>query len=148
MPLVGRLSDRMDKYKIFVAGSLLASIMILIYTNISVTPMWIVIMLNVFLFMGIMSRMVPAVALNSAVPEPYDRGAYMSINSSLQQMAGGFAAMVAGLIVFQPTETSPIENFNWLGIIVVGFILWCLYLVYRVRQVVMKKMAGHQPVMS
>jgi predicted MFS family arabinose efflux permease len=141
MPLVGKLSDRIDKYKIFVAGSLLASVMILIYTNISITPMWIVIALNIFLFMGIMSRMVPAVALNSAVPEAYDRGAYMSINSSLQQMAGGFAAMVAGLIVFQPTETSPIENFNWLGIIVVGFILWCIYLVYRVKQVVLRKMA-------
>jgi hypothetical protein len=86
-----------------------------------------------------MSRMVPATALNSAVPEVYDRGAYMSINSSLQQMAGGFAAMFAGLVVVQQTKTSPLEHFDILGFIMIGFILWCLYLVYRVSAIVRKK---------
>ena len=88
-----------------------------------------------------MSRMVPATALNSAVPEPYDRGAYMTINASLQQMAGGLAAMFAGFIVVQHTKTSPLEHFNWLGFIMVGFITWCVYLVYRVRQIVVAKAA-------
>jgi hypothetical protein len=49
--------------------------MILIYTNPPV-PIWVVIIINIIMFMGIMSRMVPATTLNSAVPEPYDRGAY------------------------------------------------------------------------
>ena len=65
-----------------------------------------------FLFMGIMSRMVPATALASAIPDMKDRGAYMSINSSLQQMAGGIAAVCAGLIVTQTTKTSPIEQYD------------------------------------
>ena len=87
MPLVGRLSDRVDKFKIFVFGSALAAIMVLVYTNLGPVPIWQVIVINMILFMGIMSRMVPATALNTAVPEMYDRGAFMSINSSLQQMA-------------------------------------------------------------
>ncbi len=144
MPVVGRLSDRIDKYKIFAVGSVLAAIMILIYTNLSPVPIWVVIIINVILFMGIMSRMVPASALNSAVPEPYDRGAYMSINSSLQQMAGGFAAMFAGLVVIQQTKTSPLEHFNWLGYVMVGIIVLCLYLVYRMSQLVKRKIAAHQ----
>jgi len=115
MPVVGKLSDRIDKFKLFAIGSLIASIMVLIYTNLTPVPIYVVIGINMLLFMGIMSRMVPATALNSAIPEPYDRGAYMSINSSLQQMAGGFAAMFAGLVVVQQTKTSPIEHFNWLG---------------------------------
>lgn len=139
MPLIGRLSDRVDKYKVFTIGSLLAIVMILIYTNLTPVHIWIVIMVNVILFMGIMSRMVPATALNSAVPEAYDRGAYMSINSSLQQMAGGLAAMFAGFVVVQQTPTSPLENFNFLGIIMVGFMVWCIYLVKRVSQIVKRQ---------
>lgn len=136
MPLIGKLSDKFDKFKVFAIGSLIGSVMILIYTNLIPVPLYLVVIVNGVLFMGLMSRMVPATALNSAMPAAYDRGAYMSINSSLQQMAGGFAAMFAGLVVIQETKTSPLENFNLLGMIVVGFMLWCVYLVWRVKQIV------------
>lgn len=139
MPIIGKLSDKIDRFKLFTIGSFIAIIMILIYTNLTPVPIWVVIVINMVLFMGIMSRMVPATALNSAIPEAYDRGAYMSINSSLQQMAGGLAAMFAGLVVVQHTKTSPLEHFNVLGFVMVGFILWCLYLVYRVSVIVKKK---------
>ena len=142
MPLIGRLSDRIDKFKVFTIGSLLATVMIVIYTNLTPVPLWLVTGINVILFMGIMSRMVPAVALNSAVPEAYDRGAYMSINSSLQQLAGGMAAMFAGFVVVQQTKTSPLENFNVLGYVMVGLMMWCIYLVWRVSEIVKRKGNG------
>jgi predicted MFS family arabinose efflux permease len=91
------------------------------------------------LFMGIMSRIVPASALNSAVPDMVDKGAYMSINSSLQQMAGGLAAIFAGLVVSQPSKTGPIENFNVLGYVMVVLVLLCVYLMGRVNTVVKRK---------
>lgn len=141
MPIIGKLSDRINKLKLFIAGSAIASVMILIYSNLGPSPIWVVIGINMILFMGIMSRMVPAMALNSAVPEAYDRGAFMSVNSSLQQMAGGFAAMFAGFVVVQDTPTSPLEHFNWLGILMVGFMAWCVYLVYRVQNIVKRKIA-------
>jgi predicted MFS family arabinose efflux permease len=139
MPIIGRMSDKHSKFVIFTIGSIIASILIVVYTNLTPVPLWVVIVLNMVLFMGIMSRMVPAVALSSAVPESYDRGAYMSINSSLQQMAGGFAAMFAGLVIVQKTSTSPLEHFDWLGYIMVGFMVLCIYLVWRMNNVVMKK---------
>lgn len=139
MPIIGRLSDKIDKLKLFAIGSSIACVMIVIYSNLGPVPMWTVISINVILFMGIMSRMVPATALNSAVPDPPDRGAYMSINSSLQQMAGGLAAIFAGFVVIQETKTSPLENFNVLGYVMVGVMVWCIYLVYRVREIVKNK---------
>lgn len=142
MPIVGKLSDRIDKFKLFAIGSAIASVMILVYTNLTPVPIWVVIIINMFLFMGVMSRMVPATALNSAIPEAYDRGAYMSVNSSLQQMAGGLAAMFAGLVVIQHTKTSPLENFNVLGFVMVVFMIWCLYLVKRVSKIVKSKNTG------
>ena len=140
MPLIGRLSDRVDKFKIFVFGSVVAAIMVVVYTNLGPVPIWMVIVINMILFMGIMSRMVPATALNSAVPEMYDRGAFMSINSSLQQMAGGVAAMFAGLVVVQAAESSPLKHFDTLGYVMVVIMVICIFLVYRVSRVVKRKL--------
>ena len=89
--------------------------------------------------MGIMSRMVPATALNSAVADKADRGAYMSINSSLQQFAGGLAALFAGVIVEQPSQNAPILHFDILGYIMLGIFIWCLYLMHRVSRMVKQK---------
>lgn len=139
MPVVGRLSDKIDKFKLFTIGSFLAIVMVIIYTNMSVIPLWEVVIINMILFMGIMSRMVPATALATAVPEMKDRGAFMSINSSLQQMAGGIAAVCAGFIVTQQSKTSPIEHYNILGYVVAAIILICLFFVYRVSVLVKNK---------
>jgi len=139
MPIIGRLSDRLDKFKIFTVGSIWAIIMVIVYTNIGVTPLWLVIALNMLLFMGIMSRMVPSTILATAIPDMKDRGAFMSINSSLQQMAGGLAAVLAGLIVHQQTKTSPIEHYDILGYVVSFVILICIYFLWKVSEVVKKK---------
>ena len=142
MPIIGKVSDKIDKYRLFTIGSLVAIVLIVIYTNLGPTPIWQVILINMVLFMGVMSRMVPATALNSAVPGIADRGAYMSVNSSLQQMAGGLAAVFAGFVVVQEHPGAPLRNFDVLGYLMVGFMLWCLYLVFRVDRIVKKKHAN------
>lgn len=139
MPVIGRLSDRINRFTLFVVGSTIAAVMVVIYTNMSVIPLWQVIAINMVLFMGIMSRMVPATALSTSVPELKDRGAYMSINSSLQQLAGGVAALISGLIVTQKTKTSPIEHFDILGYVVAGVIICCIFFVYRMYVYVQAK---------
>jgi predicted MFS family arabinose efflux permease len=116
------------------------AIVVVIYTHLSITPLWLVMVFNVLMMIGIMSRMVPAGALGTAIPDMADRGAYMSINSSLQQIAGGIAAAFAGLVVVQKTETSPIEHYDILGYVMVGITCISVYMVYRVSEVVKKKM--------
>ncbi len=139
MPIIGKISDKIDKFRLFTIGSLIAVVMIVVYTNLTPIPVYMVIIINMILFMGIMSRMVPAMALNSAIPDAYDRGAYMSVNSSLQQMAGGVAAIFAGFVVVQHGEKGPILNFDILGYIMVGFMFWCIYLVHRVSEIIKKR---------
>ena len=141
MPLVGKLSDRYDKFKIFAIGSVWAVIFTLIYTNLSVTPLYAIITLNILLFMGISSRMIPSATLTSAIPNLQDRGAFMSINSSLQQIAGGVATMLAGLIIVQKDKNSPLENYPVLGIIGSVFILMTVWFIYRVYRIVKNKEA-------
>jgi len=139
MPLVGKLSDRVDKFMLFTGGSVLAIILILIYTNLGPIPLWQVIVVNMVLFMGIMSRMIPATTLTMSVPDVKDRGAFMSVNASLQQMAGGIAALSAGLIVTQETKSSPLENYDILGIVVSVMIVVCIFFVYKVSELVKAK---------
>ncbi len=116
MPLIGRLSDQVDKFKIFAMASVWMIVMVIIYTNLSVIPFWFVLVMNILFMIGIMSRMVPAMALTSSLPKMADRGAFMSVSSSLQQMAGGLAAAVGGMIVVQKTEFSPLEHYNTSGL--------------------------------
>jgi predicted MFS family arabinose efflux permease len=140
MPLIGKLSDKVDKFKIFSIASVWMAVMVLVYTNLSVTPLVIVVILNVLMMAGIMSRMVPSSALITGIPVLQDRGAFMSINSSLQQIAGGIAAAVAGMIVVQKNKFSPLEHYNTLGYIIVCISGFSVYLLYRVsRQVKGKK---------
>ncbi len=137
-PLAGKLSDKIGKYKMFVVGSVISIVMVVIYCNLSITPLWIVILINVVLFAGIMARIIPSTALLTAIPDPQDRGAFMGINSSIQQISGGVAAAAAGLIVVQ-TESGRLERYNILGYVVVGAMLITMVMIYGLNQLVIKK---------
>ena len=139
MPLVGKLSDRINKFTIFALASGWTIIMVLIYTHLSVTPFFLVLILNILLMAGVMSRMIPSSALITGIPAMPDRGAFMSINSSLQQIAGGIAAAFAGMIVFQKTKFSPLEHYDTLGYIIVCISCISVFLIYRVSAMVKRK---------
>ncbi|MCD0475496.1 MFS transporter [Flavobacterium sp. EDS] len=139
MPIIGKLSDKVNKFWLFTAGSLLTIVIIIIYTNLGPVPLWQIVGLTMIMFMGIMSRMVPATTLNTGIPEMKDRGAYMSITSSMQQIAGGIAAVCAGLIVHQETKTSPLENYDILGYVISVVSLFSIFFIWRVNQLVKSK---------
>jgi len=137
-PLIGKMSDRIGKYKIFVFGSIISSIIVLIYTHLGITPIWIIIMLSVLLFVGITSRMITSSALMTAVPEQQDRGAFMSINASVQQIAGGIASWVAGWIVVQ-SSNGPLQHYDILGYVVIGTMCITVVMMYFLNNYVNKK---------
>jgi predicted MFS family arabinose efflux permease len=140
MPVIGKLSDTVDKFKIFAAASVWMMIMCVVYTNLGVTPLIMVMGFNILMMMGIMSRMIPSSALTSAIPEMSDRGAFMSINSSLQQIAGGVAAAVAGMIVTQQGKGTPLQHYNVVGYVIVGISVLSIFLMWRVNNLTKKKM--------
>lgn len=136
MPFVGKLSDQVDKFKIFAFATLLAILIINIYAQFAETPFWVVVFTNVVMMMAIMSRFVPSSALTSAIPSPKDRGAFMSINSSLQQIAGGFGAMIAGLVIVQQNNYSPLEHYDTLAMIASSIMLLTIFLLFKVNKIV------------
>lgn len=137
-PLIGKFSDALGNYRVFTIGSIIAIGLILVYCNLGVTPLWIVIALNIVLMVGILSRMISSSALMTAIPETSDRGAFMSINSSVQQISGGFASIVAGLIVVQ-TNNGPLQHYSTLGYIVSASITITIVMMYSINKYVNQK---------
>ena len=142
MPVIGVISDRINKFTLFATASLWMVVTVLIYTHLVPVPFWVVVGVNILMMIGVMSRMVPSQALTASVPDMKDRGAFMSVNSSLQQMAGGIAAIIGGMIVIKQTETSPLERFDILGYVAVATVLTNIYLTYRVSKMVDRKYAA------
>ncbi len=135
MPIVGKLADKINKMLLFSIGSVISIVMILIYTNLPQSPLWEIIVINMILFAGIMSRIVPSQAINTSIPNISDRGAYMAITSSMQQIAGGIAAVAAGQIVHQQTKTSPLEHYDILGYVIAVVSLLSIFLMSRVNKI-------------
>jgi predicted MFS family arabinose efflux permease len=136
MPLIGMLADKINKFQLFMIASIIMIAAVVVYVRLEHSTFLILVLVNVFMMGGIMARMVPSQALTSAVPEPHDRGAFMSINSSLQQIAGGIAAIIGGKIVWQASPQSPLMNFEMLGWVVISVILINIFLTQRVYKYV------------
>jgi predicted MFS family arabinose efflux permease len=145
-PLIGKISDKIGKFQIFVYGTIISSVIVVIYTHLGITPLWIIILLTAVLFAGITARMISSSALMTAVPEPQDRGAFMSINASVQQMAGGVAAWVAGLIVVQVNNNSPLQHYDILGYVVIASMVITVIMMYFLNRYVQSKVS--KPVAS
>jgi predicted MFS family arabinose efflux permease len=121
-PLIGRVTDRLGKYPVFILGSLLTAIIVFIYTHLGRTPLPWVVVVSALMFVGITARMISASALMSAVPDAAHRGSFMSVMASLQQAAGGVGAFVAGLIVVQ-TPSGALDHYPVLGYVVMSSML-------------------------
>ena len=134
-PLVGRLSDSIGKYLTLCLGTFLNIAVILYFTRLGITPLWGVLVINILLFVGISARGVSASALTSGLPTISDRGAYMSISSSLQQLSGGIAAGLAGLLVHQ-SASGHMEHYPRIGIAVSIATAVTMGLMYRVHVLV------------
>ncbi|MCK9410129.1 MAG: MFS transporter [Bacteroidetes bacterium] len=141
LPIVGRISDSFGKLQVFIAGTFIAITMIAIYVNLEVTPLWEVILINVILFAGMMSRMIPATTTMTAIPALTDRGAYMSISSSLQQVSGGVASVLAGLIIVQ-TGSGQLKNYDVLGYACIIVMFAAAGLMVVVNKLVERKIHG------
>jgi len=129
----------LGKYRVFIFGSVLSMVMVLIFTHLSISPLWEVLVLNTLTYTAVMSRMIPTQALISGVPEMKDRGAFMSINSSIQQLGGGIASVVGGWLIAQDTA-GRLLRYDVLGYVTIGAFITCALLMYYVNRHMTQKM--------
>jgi len=131
-PWVGRLSDKYGKFRIFAIFMFLNVIPIAIITNLGNTPMPFVLMVSTLFFVTSNGRYVPAAAIITGTSKPENRGSFLSFNSAIQQLATGFASLIAGIIIGE-SANGELINYNVVGYIAILFSLLCIPLAQRIR---------------
>lgn len=133
-PLVGKLADRRGKYPVFVVFAFLSLIPVWLITNLWPMPLWVVLIISGLFFVVVNGRMVPMQAIVSGVVTPQQRGGFMSINSSMQQLSTGVAAMIGGAIVHK-TADGRIEHYALVGYFSIVLIAASIWLAGRVKPI-------------
>ena len=137
-PLVGRVSDAFGKYPTFTFGTAMSIVMVLIYTHLGRVSLTVAITVNVLMFVGILSRMIPSQALITAIPAANQRGSFSAVSASLQQLSGGIGSVFAAAIIAENADGT-LRHFDRLGYIVVGTSLCALLAMYFVQRQVARR---------
>jgi len=131
-PWVGKLSDKYGKLRIFTIFMVLNVIPIAIITNLGVTPIPFVLMVSTMFFVTSNGRYVPAAAIITGTARPENRGSFLSFNSAIQQIATGFASLIAGIIIGE-NAAGELINYNLVGYIAIVFSLLCVPIARRIK---------------
>jgi predicted MFS family arabinose efflux permease len=132
-PLIGKASDAFGKFRVFLFGSALSIVVVLVYTHLGRIPLAALVLINSLMFVGIFSRMIPFQALSSTVPVQTQRGSYNAISASIQQLAGGLASVASGHIVTQAAD-GKLQHFDTVGYVVVATSLIAVALVWLLQR--------------
>ncbi len=132
-PLVGKAADSFGKFRVFMIGTAVSITMVLTYTHLGPLPLPLLVFVNVLMFVGIFSRMIPFQAMVSSVPSTTQRGAFTAISASIQQLSGGVASVIAGHIVTRGID-GRLQRFEVVGYVVVATSLAALALLWLLQR--------------
>ena len=114
--VVGRLADRMPRLPLFRVLGFGALVFALVVGNIQPGPLWVAALIVSAFMMFAAGRMVPAQAMMLGAAKPAVRGAFMSLNTSVQHFATGLAPTIAGAILIEGPDRK-LEGFPLVGLV-------------------------------
>ena len=133
-PVIGRLSDKYGKNLMFRWLALISIIPMLLLTNMSAVGMVYALTVAGIFFIFVNGRTIPAYTLITSVVPAKERGGFMSLASSVGQLASGTASLVAGKIVIEDVATKKLIHFNWIGICGVVMTLIAVVMIHRLSR--------------
>ncbi|EMF81000.1 transporter, major facilitator domain protein [Leptospira weilii serovar Topaz str. LT2116] len=133
--VIGIVSDKIGKHKVFYILVPLSFIPIFIMTNLGQTSLVNVLILTTVFMVIVSGRWIPALALITSATEPNDRGRFMTVISALQNLASGLGATIGGSILVAAGPTSPYQNYEVAGYLAMGFNVITILLISRVKAV-------------
>ncbi len=133
-PLVGKLSDKFNKPIIFSISIILSLIPLALITNMPMKPLLYALFVTTLFFICITGRMIPGMAMITSTVTNKNRGGFMSISSSVQQLTSGIAAYVAGLIVIQ-NQAGQMQNYSIVGYLALISSILTIFLVKRMKPI-------------
>jgi len=132
-PIVGRLADRIDRLHLLAGLSAVASVVVLILTNLTSTNLIGACAIMAAFMVTMSGRFAPAMAMVTDAVESRYRGGFMSVNSALQQACSGAATLLAGVFI-TTAAGGRLVGFPVLGLVSVGFFGITLVCAARLRR--------------
>jgi predicted MFS family arabinose efflux permease len=118
--LIGRLSDRHGKRRMFTLVASISIVPLLVTTNLPPVPVWVAIAASMPIVTG--------------AAQPHLRGSFMSFNTALQQVALSLASVSSGLLIGS-TASGALTRYGLVGLLSVACVLTAIWLAQRVRAV-------------
>lgn len=142
-PLIGRLSDRFGKLRIYRTVAPLAAVMTIVISNLPPVPLATVLVCFGGMMLCNAGRMIPAMAMITSSVEAHRRGGFQGANSAIQHMASGVGAAVSGLIL-KNLSPGTLDAYPVVGLMGAGMTIASLWFAGRLR--VADAVADHQPI--
>lgn len=131
-PLVGWLSDHMDRLKLLAIMSIAASVVAVVITRMGHTSLAVASLMMALFMVTMSGRFSPAMTMVTNAVEARYRGGFMSVNAALQQAASAGANILAGLFVTR-TANGQLAGLPMLGYAAVGFFFLTVLLAAELR---------------
>lgn len=130
--MIGVMADKYGKhYMLYILGPL-SLIPIYLITNLGAVSLSTVLIISTSFFILISGRFVPVMAIVTSSVTKSNRGAFMGINSSLQQMSMGLASVLSGMIISY-NLSGEMDHFNVVGYLSMLMTLVFIYLASKVK---------------
>jgi len=139
-PTIGRVTDKVGRMPVFFVGTAITVTTVVFYTHLGVTPLPELIAVNVIMFLGIFSRMIPYQTLISTLPEPVQRGSFNAVNSAVQQLGGGLASLVAAQLITAEPD-GHLVGMPLVGYVVIGTSVISATLTWRINKAIERRAA-------
>lgn len=122
--LIGRLSDKLGKLRVFSFSVLFSMIMVWGITNLPVMPFSVVLLFFALWFIFGTSRGITAQAMVSNVVQKEQQGSFMTLNSGMQHLGTFLASIISGYIVIE-NKNEKLQRFEWVGYLSILVLLAC-----------------------
>jgi DHA1 family inner membrane transport protein len=122
---LGRMADKKGKLLVFTVSVILSLFMVIIITKLPPVAFPVVTLFFAIWFIVATGRIVTAQSMITQVVPAEQRGSFMTINGSVQQLGSGLAALCAGGIV-RTQKSGHIINYEWVGYLSIAVLLFSL----------------------
>ena len=131
-PLIGMLSDRIDRLWLLAVMSGLAVVTVLIVTRLGPTSVGMASLMMALFMVTMSGRFSPAMTMITNAVDARYRGGFMSVNSALQQAASAGASMLAGTFVPRAPD-GHLAGMPTLGYVSIAFFVLTVLLAAELR---------------
>jgi predicted MFS family arabinose efflux permease len=132
--VVGHLADRYGNLAVFRVAAVISLAPVLLVTVLPRIPTPLAIACTTVFMVLMNARMVPSVAMVTAGVAPHQRGGFMSLNSSVQQIGIGTASLIGGMILTRGPG-GELSGYWVVGVLACLVTVACLPVAKRIRQV-------------